>query len=242
MRILGIDPGYATIGFGVLDFDGREFKVVGFGAITTPAGVSYTGVTYDLGEMEEVQEIENDNGTTTRIWKLELPEGADAWYDDLTPPVVLQGLKFSSDTLEDKESATISYEYTWDFYGDNADERKSQPLKQTIRLYDSKESATKLEVGKGNYLNWTAIGNEDGNFTKYAMQLAYGLIQTTGAGDTFCGSSLNYILEHDFENLTEEELGEMLTFANAAAAIVTTRKGAIRAMPAREEVRELIYK
>lgn len=65
-------------------------------------------------------------------------------------------------------------------------------------------------------------------------------IETTGAGDTFCGSSLNYILEHDFSNLTEEELGEMLTFANAAAAIVTTKKGAIRAMPAREEVQELI--
>ena len=41
MRILGIDPGYATIGFGVLDFDGREFKVVGFGAITTPAGAEF---------------------------------------------------------------------------------------------------------------------------------------------------------------------------------------------------------
>ena len=67
-------------------------------------------------------------------------------------------------------------------------------------------------------------------------------IETTGAGDTFCGSSLTYILEHDFDSLTEEQLGEMLTFANAAAAIVTTRKGAIRAMPAREEVRELIYK
>ena len=65
-------------------------------------------------------------------------------------------------------------------------------------------------------------------------------IETTGAGDTFCGSSLNYILEHDFENLTEEQLGEMLTFANAAAAIVTTRKGAIRAMPEKEEVERLI--
>ena len=65
-------------------------------------------------------------------------------------------------------------------------------------------------------------------------------IETTGAGDTFCGSSLNYILEHDFENLTEEQLGEMLTFANAAAAIVTTRKGAIRAMPEKEEVEKLI--
>lgn len=65
-------------------------------------------------------------------------------------------------------------------------------------------------------------------------------IETTGAGDTFCGSCLNYILEHDFENLTEEELGEMLTFANAAAALVTTRKGAIRAMPEKEEVIKLI--
>ena len=65
-------------------------------------------------------------------------------------------------------------------------------------------------------------------------------IETTGAGDTFCGSSLNYILEHDFDSLIEDELGEMLTFANAAAAIVTTKKGAIRAMPAKEEVLEMI--
>lgn len=65
-------------------------------------------------------------------------------------------------------------------------------------------------------------------------------IETTGAGDTFCGSSLNYIVEHGFENLTEEQLGELLTFANAAAAIVTTKKGAIRSMPEREEVEALI--
>jgi len=67
-------------------------------------------------------------------------------------------------------------------------------------------------------------------------------IETTGAGDTFCGSSLNYLVEHDFENLTEEQLGEMLTFANAAAALVTTKKGAIKAMPVKEEVLELIQK
>ena len=67
-------------------------------------------------------------------------------------------------------------------------------------------------------------------------------IETTGAGDTFCGSSLNYLVDHDFENLTEEQLGEMLTFANAAAALVTTKKGAIKAMPVKEEVIELIQK
>ena len=67
-------------------------------------------------------------------------------------------------------------------------------------------------------------------------------IETTGAGDTFCGSSLNYLVDHDFDNLTEEQLGEMLTFANAAAALVTKKKGAIKAMPVKEEVLELIRK
>ena len=65
-------------------------------------------------------------------------------------------------------------------------------------------------------------------------------IETTGAGDTFCASSLNYILEHGLENLTAENLKELLTFANAAASLITTRKGALRVMPAKEEVLDFI--
>ncbi|WP_058485019.1 carbohydrate kinase family protein [Defluviitalea phaphyphila] len=61
-------------------------------------------------------------------------------------------------------------------------------------------------------------------------------IETTGAGDTFCGCVLNFILEHDFYNLTKEQISNMLKFANAAAAIVTTRKGAIKSMPEKEEI------
>lgn len=37
-------------------------------------------------------------------------------------------------------------------------------------------------------------------------------IETTGAGDTFCGCVLHYICEHGLENLTEENLFEMLQF------------------------------
>lgn len=66
-------------------------------------------------------------------------------------------------------------------------------------------------------------------------------IETTGAGDTFCGSALNYLVDHELEELTESDLKEMLTFANAAAAIITTRKGAIRSMPERGEVEALIH-
>lgn len=42
MRILGIDPGYAIIGYGILEYDGARFQTVAFGAITTPAGKPFT--------------------------------------------------------------------------------------------------------------------------------------------------------------------------------------------------------
>lgn len=65
-------------------------------------------------------------------------------------------------------------------------------------------------------------------------------IETTGAGDTFGGSCLHYLLEHEISSLDGEQLKEMLTFSNAAASIITTRKGALRVMPTREEITNLI--
>lgn len=62
------------------------------------------------------------------------------------------------------------------------------------------------------------------------------VVDTTGAGDTFCGCVLNYVLEHGMKDLNEDNLKEMLTFANAAASLITTKKGAIRSMPEKEEI------
>ena len=67
-------------------------------------------------------------------------------------------------------------------------------------------------------------------------------IETTGAGDTFCGCVLHYICEHGLDNLTEADLTSMLTFANAAAARITTRKGALRVMPDRAEIEAVMEK
>ena len=67
-----------------------------------------------------------------------------------------------------------------------------------------------------------------------------GVIETTGAGDTFCASVLNFVLENGVAMLTEQDRENMLKFANTAAYIVTTRKGAIRAMPEKEQVLELL--
>lgn len=65
-------------------------------------------------------------------------------------------------------------------------------------------------------------------------------VDTTGAGDTFCANVLGYILEHGLEDLTEADLGNMLLLANAAASIVTTRKGALLSMPDKKEIDRLI--
>lgn len=65
-------------------------------------------------------------------------------------------------------------------------------------------------------------------------------IETTGAGDTFGACCLHYVLEYGLDGLDEEKLTQMLTFANGAASIVTTRKGALRVMPEAEEVRDFV--
>ena len=65
-------------------------------------------------------------------------------------------------------------------------------------------------------------------------------IETTGAGDTFCACVLNYVLDNGLEDLDTDKLTEMLVFANAAASIITTRKGALKVMPERSEVEKLI--
>lgn len=62
------------------------------------------------------------------------------------------------------------------------------------------------------------------------------IVDTTGAGDTFCGSILNYVLEKSIDYLNEEDLINMLTFANAAASLITTKKGVIKSMPSKDEI------
>lgn len=67
-------------------------------------------------------------------------------------------------------------------------------------------------------------------------------VETTGAGDTFCACILHYILEHGFRTYTEPELKEMLAFANAAASLITTKKGALRVMPEKDDIEKLLGK
>lgn len=65
-------------------------------------------------------------------------------------------------------------------------------------------------------------------------------IETTGAGDTFCGCAINTVLEYGLDGLNEEILADLLAYANAGAALVTTKKGAIRSMPSPSDIENLM--
>jgi len=75
-----------------------------------------------------------------------------------------------------------------------------------------------------------------GSIVREAGEHVDKVIETTGAGDTFCGCVLNYILEHGLEGLTENNLHEMLKYANRAASLIIQRKGALKVMPEKEEI------
>ena len=65
------------------------------------------------------------------------------------------------------------------------------------------------------------------------------VVDTTGAGDIFGGSAVWMLLKLGIspEELNEEQLTEMVTFACTAAGLSTTRPGGISSVPTLEEVR-----
>lgn len=107
--------------------------------------------------------------------------------------------------------------------------------------------AAKLRAAWPNIRLLNVTAGADGSYSYYDALRVFepackrgGVIETTGAGDTFCACVLNFVLERGLEDLTAEDLRAMLRFANTAAYIVTTRKGAIRSMPEREQVEALL--
>ena len=55
MRILGVDPGVATIGFGLIEADRGSQRLLRYGVITTPAGLPLSSRLYQISQdMEEL--------------------------------------------------------------------------------------------------------------------------------------------------------------------------------------------
>ena len=113
---------------------------------------------------------------------------------------------------------------------------------------DFDKGAAKLKEQYPNLKLINVTAGAGGSFAYYEAMRVFvpafclgGTIETTGAGDTFCASVLSYVLEQGLEGLSEVQLTEMLRFANAAAYLVTTKKGAILSMPDRKDVEKILF-
>ena len=113
--------------------------------------------------------------------------------------------------------------------------------------FDKGAAILKEQYPNIRLLNVTA--GADGSHSYYGGRHVFvpsfklgGTIETTGAGDTFCACVLNFALENGLDGLDDKKLTEMLRFANAAAYLVTTKKGAIRSMPERAQVQEILQR
>lgn len=101
------------------------------------------------------------------------------------------------------------------------------------------------ELGVTNFL--VTLG-PDGSDAYFGEKKAHGdgckvtAVDTTGAGDSFVGSFLYQLCakKKTPANIREDELSEILGFCNKVASIVTTKKGAMNAIPTKEELDKLL--
>ena len=106
---------------------------------------------------------------------------------------------------------------------------------------DANKAADSRYLHRGK-MDWDAaarIGQEGTPENRVFTALA-ALEMLRSEDELFSCSAEASVLENGVKDLTEEQLTQMLRFANAAAYLVTTRKGAIRSMPEKTEVENIL--
>ena len=112
---------------------------------------------------------------------------------------------------------------------------------------DSKKAARMLHDKYPNIGMFNITMGPDGSYHEAGDQSVFraakklgGTIETTGAGDVFTACVLNAVLENGGIEMEKEQISEMLNYANSAAYLITTKKGALRVMPGREEIESIL--
>ena len=112
-------------------------------------------------------------------------------------------------------------------------------------IKDEKEALDSLLTGDVKVIIYTKGTNGAEFITKerviFSPSFKVSAQDTTGAGDSFIGSLLYQVAEGEYSleqlvDLSEEKVQEILTFSNATAALTVCKKGAIGALPLKEEV------
>ncbi len=152
MRILGIDPGYATIGYGIVDYNNFHFKTVGFGAITTSPDNPFS---------ERLEQIYNDIKTVIEKYKPDDISIEKLFFNTNTTTAIDVAQARGVILLASVQSGLNVYEYT------------PLQVKQSITGYGRAEKRQVMEMVK-NLLALNAVPKPDDTADALALAVCHG--------------------------------------------------------------------
>lgn len=152
MRILGIDPGYAIVGYGVVEYDGVRFKTLGYGAVTTDAGVPFS---------DRLKAIYEDLCTVIQKYKPDCMAIERLYFNTNTTTAIDVAQARGVIMLAAIQNNLETYEYT------------PLQVKQSITGYGRAEKHQVMEMVK-NLLSLSAIPKPDDTADALALTICHG--------------------------------------------------------------------
>ena len=152
MRILGIDPGYAIVGYGIVDYDKNRFSTVGYGAVTTPADMPFS---------ERLRDIYNDITEIIRRFKPDSMSIEKLYFNTNTTTAIDVAQARGVIMLAAVNSGVEVFEYT------------PLQVKQSITGYGRAEKRQVMEMIK-SFLGLKSVPKPDDTADALALAICHG--------------------------------------------------------------------
>ena len=152
VRILGIDPGYAIVGYGIVDYNNLRFSVAGYGAITTEAHKPF---------VDRLSDIYNDMLTIIDKYKPEALAIEKLYFNTNTTTAIDVAQARGVILLAAISRNVLIYEYT------------PLQVKQAVTGYGRAEKRQVMEMVK-NLLSLKAIPKPDDTADALAIAVCHG--------------------------------------------------------------------
>lgn len=152
MRIIGIDPGYAIVGYGVVEYDGFRFKTVGYGAVTTKA---------DMPFVKRLDAIYSDMKTLLERYKPDAMSIERLYFNTNTTTAIDVAQARGVILLSAQRNGVQVFEYT------------PLQVKQSVTGYGNAEKHQVMEMVK-NLLALSSVPKPDDTADALALAICHG--------------------------------------------------------------------
>ena len=152
MRVLGIDPGYAIVGYGIVDYDGYKFNTVAYGAITTAAGEPFPS---------RIKVIYEDMKTILKTYNPDALSIERLYFNTNTTTAIDVAQARGVILLSAEQVGVPIFEYT------------PLQVKQAITGYGKAEKRQVMEMVK-NFLSLNSIPKPDDTADALALAICHG--------------------------------------------------------------------